>query len=61
MSGAQCMKNPPTLNSASGIGNLQEIGGLSSYVTGSVHSKLAILLISDVFGKHQLLSSYSNT
>ncbi|XP_055815168.1 endo-1,3;1,4-beta-D-glucanase-like isoform X3 [Solanum dulcamara] len=50
MSGAQCMKNPPTLNSASGIGTLQDIGGLSSYVTGSVHSKLAILLISDVFG-----------
>lgn len=54
MSGAQCMKNPPTLNSASGVGDLQEIGGLSSYVSGSIHSKLAILLISDVFGKHQL-------
>ncbi|KAK4737867.1 hypothetical protein R3W88_001564 [Solanum pinnatisectum] len=50
MSGAECMKNPPTLNSASGIGNLQEIGGLNSYVSGSIHSKLAILLISDVFG-----------
>ncbi|XP_059311902.1 endo-1,3;1,4-beta-D-glucanase-like [Lycium ferocissimum] len=50
MSGPQCIKNPPTLNSTCGAGNLQDIGGLSSYVTGSVDSKLAILLISDVFG-----------
>ncbi|CAN4113487.1 unnamed protein product [Withania somnifera] len=50
MSGPQCLKNPPTLNSSSGLGNLQQIGGLSSYVTGPVDSKLAILLISDVFG-----------
>lgn len=50
MSGPQCFKNPPTLNSSSGIGTLEEIGGLSSYVTGPVDSKLAIILISDVFG-----------
>ncbi|XP_009588353.1 endo-1,3;1,4-beta-D-glucanase [Nicotiana tabacum] len=50
MSRPQCLKNPPTLNSASGAGDLQDIGGLNSYVTGSVDSKLAILLISDVFG-----------
>ncbi|KAF7837223.1 endo-1,3-1,4-beta-D-glucanase-like [Senna tora] len=31
-------------------GTVQELGGLKSYITGPPHSKLAILLISDVLG-----------
>ncbi|GLT47496.1 hypothetical protein SLA2020_211910 [Shorea laevis] len=50
MSGPQCCSNPPTLNPNSGGGHVEVIGGLKSYVTGSPHSKSAILLISDIFG-----------
>uniref|UniRef100_A0A803KUC8 Dienelactone hydrolase domain-containing protein n=1 Tax=Chenopodium quinoa TaxID=63459 RepID=A0A803KUC8_CHEQI len=50
LAGPQCCKNPPTLNPNSGAGHVEVIGGLNSYVTGSSHSKLAILLISDFFG-----------
>ncbi|KAK2980457.1 hypothetical protein RJ640_028865 [Escallonia rubra] len=50
MSGPQCCENPPGLDSASGVGSVQELGGLKAYVTGPQDSKLAILLISDVFG-----------
>jgi len=47
---SQCLENPPSLSSTSGLGSVQEIGGLKAYVTGPQDSKLAILLISDVFG-----------
>ncbi|GKV19520.1 hypothetical protein SLEP1_g29766 [Rubroshorea leprosula] len=50
MSGSQCCENPPTLNPSSGGGHVEEIGGLKTYVTGSPHSKTAILLVSDVYG-----------
>ncbi|KAI4317731.1 hypothetical protein L6164_025578 [Bauhinia variegata] len=50
MSGPQCCSNPPTLNPNSGAGHVEKLGGLDAYVTGPSDSKLAILLISDVFG-----------
>ncbi|GMH08386.1 hypothetical protein Nepgr_010226 [Nepenthes gracilis] len=50
MSGPQCCDNPPTLNPLSGAGHVEEIGGLKTYVSGSTDSKLAVLLVSDIFG-----------
>ncbi|KAM4116142.1 hypothetical protein ACJW30_02G028400 [Castanea mollissima] len=50
MSSSQCFENAPTLSSTCGAGTVQEFGGLQTYVTGSPHSKLAILLLSDGFG-----------
>ncbi|XP_050281700.1 endo-1,3;1,4-beta-D-glucanase-like [Quercus robur] len=41
---------PPTLNRNAGAGHVEQLGGLSTYVSGSPNSKLAILLISDVYG-----------
>ncbi|KAB1203202.1 hypothetical protein CJ030_MR8G001894 [Morella rubra] len=48
--GSHCLENPPTLNESSGGGSVKKIGGLKAYVSGHAHSKLAILLVSDVFG-----------
>ncbi|KAL5849669.1 hypothetical protein ACOSQ3_007721 [Xanthoceras sorbifolium] len=50
MSGPQCCANPPTLSSSSGGGHVEKLGGLDTYVSGSPNSKLAVLLISDIFG-----------
>ncbi|KAK3016181.1 hypothetical protein RJ639_007021 [Escallonia herrerae] len=50
MSGPQCCENPPNLDSASGVGSVEELGGLKTYVTGPHDSKRAILLIHDAFG-----------
>ncbi|GFP83967.1 endo-1 3 [Phtheirospermum japonicum] len=51
MLGSQCTENPPALISSSGEGNnIEEIGGLKTYVTGDQDSKLAVLLLSDAFG-----------
>ncbi|XP_016436733.1 endo-1,3;1,4-beta-D-glucanase-like isoform X3 [Nicotiana tabacum] len=50
MAGAQCCENPPTLSSSSGVGSVLEIGGFKAYVSGPSSSKLAILLVSDVYG-----------
>ncbi|KAJ0034022.1 hypothetical protein Pint_24936 [Pistacia integerrima] len=50
MAGPQCCANPPNLNPASGVGHVEKLGGLSTYVTGSTHSKLGVILISDVYG-----------
>ena len=50
MSGPQCCANPPTLNPNSGAGHVEKLGGLDTYVTGSPDSKLAAVLISDIFG-----------
>ncbi|EXB95850.1 hypothetical protein L484_010049 [Morus notabilis] len=50
MSGPQCCSNPPTLNPSSGAGNVNKLGGINSYVTGASNSRLAVLLISDVYG-----------
>ncbi|KAK3407324.1 hypothetical protein EUGRSUZ_K03398 [Eucalyptus grandis] len=47
----QCCENPPTLSITSvGIGCVAEIGGLKPYITGPPDAKLAVLLVSDVFG-----------
>lgn len=51
MSGPQCCKNPPTLDPTAGVGSVVKLGGLNSYVTGASTSNLAILLVSDVFGR----------
>ncbi|KAJ0034026.1 hypothetical protein Pint_24932 [Pistacia integerrima] len=50
MAGPQCCANPPNLNAGSGVGHVEKLGGLSTYVTGSTHSKLGVLLVSDVYG-----------
>jgi len=50
MSGPQCCSNPPTLNPTSGSGHVEKLCGLDSYLTGSSDSKLAIVLLSDIFG-----------
>lgn len=52
MSGPQCCSNPPTLNPTSGSGHVEKLCGLDSYLTGSSDSKLAIVLLSDIFGTH---------
>ncbi|TKY54060.1 Endo-1,3/1,4-beta-D-glucanase protein [Spatholobus suberectus] len=50
MSGPPCCSNPPTLNPSGGAGHVDKVGGVDSYLTGSPHSKLAVLMVSDVFG-----------
>ncbi|KAI3995049.1 hypothetical protein MKX01_020821 [Papaver californicum] len=50
MVGSQCCENPPDFSLSSGSGFVEEIGGLESYISGSLDSKLGILLVSDVFG-----------
>ncbi|XP_040374053.1 endo-1,3;1,4-beta-D-glucanase-like [Rosa chinensis] len=50
MPGPQCCSNPPTLNPTSGFGHVEKLGGLDSYLTGSPNSKLAIVLVSDIYG-----------
>ncbi|KAF3489513.1 hypothetical protein F2Q69_00053648 [Brassica cretica] len=50
MSGPQCCENPPALNPVSGSGHVEKLGGLDAYVSGSLDSKLCVILISDVFG-----------
>ncbi|KAI3877792.1 hypothetical protein MKW92_008411 [Papaver armeniacum] len=50
MAGIQCCQNPPAVDSSSGSGWVEKIGGLESYISGSLDSKLGILLVSDVFG-----------
>ncbi|XP_054786196.1 endo-1,3;1,4-beta-D-glucanase-like isoform X6 [Prosopis cineraria] len=50
MSGPECCSNPPTFNPSAGAGRVEKVGGVDTYVSGSADFKLAILLISDVFG-----------
>lgn len=51
MSGPQCCENPPTFGSSTGEnGRIEEIGGLKSYIAGSLASKLAVVLIADIYG-----------
>nr|GMC72213.1 endo-1,3;1,4-beta-D-glucanase-like isoform X1 [Ipomoea batatas] len=50
MSAPHCIANPPKLCSTYGAGQVQQLGGLNCYVSGSLDSKLAVLLVSDVFG-----------
>nr|GMD10566.1 endo-1,3;1,4-beta-D-glucanase-like isoform X1 [Ipomoea batatas] len=51
MSSPHCIANPPKLCSSYGAGKVQQLGGLNCYVSGPSHSKLAVLLVSDVFDK----------
>ena len=50
MAGTQCCENPPALDSTSGVGHVEEIGGLKSYVSAISSSSIAVILISDMFG-----------
>ncbi|GMN46570.1 hypothetical protein TIFTF001_015751 [Ficus carica] len=50
MSGPECCSNPPILNPSSGAGHIEKLGGIESYVSGTPNSKLAVVLISDVYG-----------
>ncbi|KAK1265037.1 hypothetical protein QJS04_geneDACA010506 [Acorus gramineus] len=51
MASSQCCENPPILSSNSGEGTVvDDFGGLKAYTSGSPHSKVAILLVSDIFG-----------
>jgi len=50
MSCPQCFENPPNLSSTCGVGSVQEFGGLQTYITGSLDSKRAVILLSDIFG-----------
>uniref|UniRef100_A0A1J3D6Y1 Endo-1,31,4-beta-D-glucanase n=1 Tax=Noccaea caerulescens TaxID=107243 RepID=A0A1J3D6Y1_NOCCA len=50
MSDHQCTDNPPNLDPNSGSGHVEKLGGLDTYVSGSTHSKLAVVLVSHVFG-----------
>jgi hypothetical protein len=61
MSSSHCIEDPPNLNSGiHGVGTVLELGGLQSYVTGPSHAKLALILISDVFGKIQNPFNFSS-
>ncbi|KAJ6815117.1 endo-1,3,1,4-beta-D-glucanase-like [Iris pallida] len=51
MASPQCCDNPPTLTPTAGGGTVvDDIGGLKAYTAGSAESKLAVILISDVYG-----------
>ncbi|KAF5799686.1 putative dienelactone hydrolase, alpha/Beta hydrolase [Helianthus annuus] len=51
MSGPQCCTNPPDISSGSRQDDhLEVIGGLTSYTAGSPASKLAVILLSDIYG-----------
>ncbi|KAF3457222.1 hypothetical protein FNV43_RR01879 [Rhamnella rubrinervis] len=50
MSGPQCCSNPPVLDPNGGAGHVEKLGGLNTYISGSPSSKLAIVLISDIYG-----------
>lgn len=51
MASPQCCDNPPALSSTAGEGRVvDDLGGLKAYTVGSPDSKLAVLLISDIFG-----------
>ncbi|XP_058077821.1 endo-1,3;1,4-beta-D-glucanase-like [Magnolia sinica] len=50
MASSQCCANPPKLSSTCGQGGVEDVGGLKTYITGPSDSKLAVLLVSDVYG-----------
>ncbi|KAD2394105.1 hypothetical protein E3N88_41082 [Mikania micrantha] len=50
MSGPECCENPPVTSSGGESGDIKQIASLKSYVSGNLDSKLAVLLISDVYG-----------
>ncbi|KAI7754261.1 hypothetical protein M8C21_033538 [Ambrosia artemisiifolia] len=50
MSGPECCQNPPAISSGGESGEVLQIASLSSYVSGNPDSKVAVILVSDVFG-----------
>ncbi|KAI3814825.1 hypothetical protein L1987_14470 [Smallanthus sonchifolius] len=50
MSGPACCENPPGVSSGDESGEIKQIASLNSYVSGNPDSKIAVLLISDVYG-----------
>ncbi|XP_024980294.1 endo-1,3;1,4-beta-D-glucanase-like [Cynara cardunculus var. scolymus] len=50
MSGPECCENPPAPASGVESGDIQQIASLNSYVSGNPDSKIAVLLISDIYG-----------
>ncbi|KAL2339137.1 hypothetical protein Fmac_013583 [Flemingia macrophylla] len=50
MSGGECCSNPPTLDPCCGAGHVDKVAGVDSYLAGSPHSKVAVLMVTDVFG-----------
>ncbi|XP_058759286.1 endo-1,3;1,4-beta-D-glucanase-like isoform X2 [Vicia villosa] len=50
MAGPECCSNAPILNPNSGVGHVEKLGGLNTYVTGPSDSNFAILMVSEVFG-----------
>ncbi|KAJ0531120.1 putative dienelactone hydrolase, alpha/Beta hydrolase [Helianthus annuus] len=50
MSGPECCKNPPAISSGGESGEVLQIASLNSYVSGKPDSKIAVLLVSDVYG-----------
>ncbi|RDX63660.1 hypothetical protein CR513_57883, partial [Mucuna pruriens] len=51
MVGTECFSTPTVMNSTCGAGNVTNIAGLNSYVTGSPLSALVILFMSDLADK----------
>ncbi|KAI3803236.1 hypothetical protein L1987_31385 [Smallanthus sonchifolius] len=51
MSGPRCCDNPPAISSGGESGEVLQIASLSCYVSGKPDSKIAVLLVSDVFDK----------
>ncbi|XP_058759282.1 endo-1,3;1,4-beta-D-glucanase-like isoform X1 [Vicia villosa] len=54
MAGPECCSNAPILNPNSGVGHVEKLGGLNTYVTGPSDSNFAILMVSEVFGTLKL-------
>ncbi|KAJ4722353.1 endo-1,31,4-beta-D-glucanase-like [Melia azedarach] len=51
MSHSDCFKNPPSFFCPTcGEGTVKELGGLKTYFTGRPYSKLAVIMISDIYG-----------
>lgn len=49
-----CTANPPTLNASSGSGKVEDLGGLSTYISGSANAKAAVIVVSDIHGYNAL-------
>ncbi|KAM0000792.1 hypothetical protein Hdeb2414_s0407g00887551 [Helianthus debilis subsp. tardiflorus] len=59
MSGPQCCANPPDISSDSRQDDhIEVIGGLTSYTAGSPASKVAVILIADIYGTFFFLTIY---
>ncbi|XP_076925335.1 endo-1,3;1,4-beta-D-glucanase-like [Bidens hawaiensis] len=50
MSGPECCRNPPVIQRGEESGEVVQIASLNAYVSGKLDSKIAVILVSDVFG-----------